>query len=302
MFVVTGAAGFIGGHLLQALRGQGAEVVGLDRRPGGDVHTLDHTDHAVPVDLVAELGSDARAGELLREADVVFHLAGASGVRRTGPEAQEAWWRDNVLATEALLAAVRPSATLVVTSSSSVYGGSRDGTPSREADPLAPRGGYARSKVAMEERCRQRLAAGGHVAIARLFTVAGERQRPDMALARWIDAAVRDAPLEVYGSLERRRDITDVRDVVAALVTLAERQVTGPVNVGTGTSHSLTELVAAVDAAVGPIRLEVADSHPDDVDATLADTTRCREVLGFVPRTDLYDLVARQAKARLDHT
>jgi nucleoside-diphosphate-sugar epimerase len=293
---------------VQALRDRDRPVVGVDRRPGGD-HVADLADLDLAVRDLGDPASDdvgdlcdpasGEVGDLLREADAVVHLAGASGVRRTGPDAERAWWRDNVRATDAVLAAVRPSTPLVVASSSSVYGGS-GGAPSRESDALSPRGGYARSKAAMEQRCHRRLAAGGHVAIARLFTVAGERQRPDMALARWIDAAVRSAPLDVFGSLERRRDLTDVRDAVDALLGLAHREVTGPVNVGTGTSHSLAELVAAVEAAVGPVRVRVTGAHPDEVEATLADTTRCREVLGFVPHTDLHDLVARQVKARLE--
>jgi nucleoside-diphosphate-sugar epimerase len=283
VIVVTGAAGFIGGHLVAELRARGYHVAGVDRRPGGD--------------HVADLTRDADVLDLLRDAEAVFHLAGAAGVRRQGPYAEATWWRDNVVATEAVLAAVHPATPVVVTSSSSVYGGAAGGTPCHEAQALRPRGGYARSKAEVERRARLRLAAAGQVAIARPFTVAGERQRPDMAIARWLDAARKGQPIRIFGSLTRRRDITDVRDVAVALAEMAARGVTGPVNVGTGVSHTLGELVAAVTATVGPAPLVVERGHRDEVAATLADTTRCRRLVGFVPHTDLQSLVRRQATA-----
>jgi nucleoside-diphosphate-sugar epimerase len=282
MIAVTGAAGFLGGHLVTHLREAGADVVGLDRRPGADI--------------VADLVDDDVALDVVRGAEAVFHLAGAGGVRRAGRTAEATWWRDNVLATDAVLRAVPGSTLLVVTSSSSVYGGTA-GQPCREGDPLHPRGGYARSKVAVERLTRRRLTAGGHVAVARPFTVAGEHQRPDMALARWIAAAAAGEPLRVFGSPARRRDVTDVRQVVAVLHAMARREVLGPLNVGTGTSFTLGEMVDAVVEAVGPAEIVVERAHRDEVEASLADTGRCRRLLGFVPSTDLPALVRRQAAA-----
>jgi nucleoside-diphosphate-sugar epimerase len=282
VIVVTGAAGFIGRKVVDELHRRGQRVVGLDRRPGAD--------------HVADLTRDLDVLSFLREADAVIHLAGAAGVRRSGPGAEAAWWRDNVQATEAVLAATPLATPLVVASSSSVYGGSR-GKPSSETDLLRPHGGYARSKVEVEHRCAERNAMGGHVAVARPFTVAGEGQRPDMALHRWLHAARRGEPLTILGSLHRRRDVTDVRQVAFALAELAERGVTGPVNLGTGKSHSLSDLVAAVERVVRPVDVMVKAAGQSEVEATLADTARCYRLLGFVPRTNLDELVRRQARA-----
>ena len=286
MVVVTGAAGFIGSHLLAALRAGGVDAVGVDRRPGADV-------------LADLTGSIDDVTDVLREADAVFHLAGCGGVRRSGPDAERTWWRDNVLATEVVLGAVPATTPLVVTSSSSVYGGTRRDRPSDERDRLRPRGGYARSKAEVERRCHARLAKGGHVAVARPFTVAGEGQRADMALAGWIRTAARGEPLPVLGSLDRRRDVTDVADVVRALLAMADRAVTGVVNVGTGVSHTLAELAAAVAAAVRPTGVVVRPASADEAEATRASTARCERLLGFRPRTDLDALVRRQARAAL---
>lgn len=284
MLVVTGAAGFIGSHLVAELRGRGHIVIGIDRRPGADHE--------------ADLLRDHTALKLLREADAVFHLAGAGGVRRSGPGAQVAWRRDNVKATEVVLATVPVTTPLVVTSSSSVYGGATSGRHSRETDTLRPRGGYARSKVQVEQLCAERLRAGGHVAVARPFTVAGERQRPDMALHRWLHAAAAGEPLTVFGPSDARsRDVTDVRQVAFALADLASREVTGTVNLGTGRSRTLEEMIAAVERAAGPVTVKIEPAAPDEADATLADTTRCHQELGFTLHTDLDDLVRRQAEA-----
>jgi nucleoside-diphosphate-sugar epimerase len=202
---------------------------------------------------------------------------------------------DNVVATEQVLAAVPRPIPVVVASSSSVYGGSRRGRPSHEDDRLRPRGGYARSKVAVEQRCAARAAAGGVVTVVRPFTVVGDGQRPDMALARWIADARAGGPLVVYGGLNRRRDLTDVRDVVRALVELIDRAVCTTVNIGSGVGHSLAQLTAAVRAVVAPVPVEVVPLPVSEPAETLADTRRGELTFGFVPTTDVRDVVRRAA-------
>ncbi len=290
--VVTGAPGFIGRHVVAALLDAGHPVTGMDRRrwvplPG---------EHSVTSDLL-----DPRVRSLLGRAAGVVHLAGCPGVRDGRPDADRWRLRDNVLAGQAVLDAVPRTAPLVVASSSSVYGGA--GSPSapracREDDVRAPRGGYARSKAVLEDLCQAARATGRRVGILRPFTVAGEGQRPDMALARWIDAVREGRPVHVFGSLDRRRDVTDVRDVARAVVAALDTDLDGVCNVGSGATHRLGDLVAAVAAAVGrPADVRVVDAGPAEVAATRADTARCRTRLGVVPGTDLQALVARQATA-----
>ena len=287
--VVTGAAGFIGRHLVAALAARGQTVVGIDRR------------EAMPwdaaVQIVADLAEqgDGVVDDVLRTADAVFHLAAFPGVRDTGKRADERRQRDNVDATRRVTDAVPLATPLVVTSSSSVYGGST-GAPCTETDMLRPRGRYAESKVEAERACARRVSRGGLVAVARPFTVAGEGQRPDMAIARWIEATRRGRPLAVYGGLARQRDITDVRHVVEGLIRMAEGNVRSTVNLGTGSAVTLQQIISAVEAAVGvPATTEIVPAADVEPAATLADTTRCEQLLGFVPTTDITDLVARQA-------
>ena len=243
------------------------------------------------------LSGDPRVEDALATAEVVFHLAGRPGVRDGGPGAEAARARDNVAATAAVLRLVPRDTPLVVASSSSVYGGADD-RPSREDDPLRPLGGYAHSKAAVERLCHER---GGAVTIVRPFTVAGEGQRPDMALARWIAAVRAGRPIRILGSPARTRDVTDVRDVVEALRRIADRGVTGTLNIGTGRPRTLADLAAAVCRALGaPAELVVSPAGAAEPAATWADTTRLRDTLGFVPRTDLDALVTRQAAATPD--
>jgi nucleoside-diphosphate-sugar epimerase len=284
--VVTGSRGFIGRSLVAALSNRGDVVVGIDRQPGEQNAAIE-----INADL---LDRDDAVDAALREASAVFHLAGCPGVRDHGPDVAQRRWRDNVLVTERVLAAVPLHTPLVVTSSSSVYGGA-SGRGCRESDLLSPRGGYAHSKVAVESLCAQRVAAGGMVAIARPFTVAGEHQRQDMAFAQWIEAARRGDPLRILGSPTRTRDVTDVRDVTHALVLLGERGVSGPVNIGTGRAHRLDTLAAVVAHATdAQLAIDVVPADPDEVVQTRADTTKLRRLTGFTPRTDLRALIARQ--------
>jgi len=287
--VVTGSSGFIGSHLCASARALGKPTVELDRVPSTHGATI-QTDLADPSD---------EAHDALRTADAVWHLAARPGIRDRRPDIARLRHRDNVVAASNVLAAVPPDTPLVVTSSSSVYGSSRHGRidrPCRESDPLRPTGGYARSKVTMERLCALR-AANGRVAVARPFTVAGEGQRSDMAIATWIESVRAGRAVTILGSPERTRDVTDVRDVVRALIVVAERNISGAVNLGSGRANTLADIVCAVSQALAlPALIDVVPANTEEVSATRADTTRA-ELLGIAFVTDLRALVKRQVAA-----
>ncbi|CAN5444856.1 NAD-dependent epimerase/dehydratase family protein [soil metagenome] len=291
---VTGAAGFIGTVLIRHLLSEGVQVVGIDRRPP-----------AVPPPAAASmivadlLDGDADARSALASADYVFHLAGRPGVRDQHPDVVELRHRDNVEATRMVVETIRPGTRLVVTSSSSVYGGCRAGSTSREDTPVAPRGGYAESKLAVERLLADYTRAGGNVLVARLFTAVGEGQRPDMALSRWISATLTGTPIEVFGSLERSRDFTDVREVAWALTALGRLKERAVVNVGSGQPHTLRQCIEAIEAVTGRTALvHTTEAAFEEMAHTCADTTFIRDLLGRAPLTDLMDAVRRTYEAR----
>ncbi|WP_214370166.1 NAD-dependent epimerase/dehydratase family protein [Pseudonocardia sp. H11422] len=288
--VVTGSAGFVGRMLVSALAQDGP--VGIDRHPQPPLPGLTR----ITADL---LDHTPEVREALAGAPVVHHLAGSPDVRDARPDAAQWRYRDNVLATGAVLAAVPLETPLLVASSSSVYGGSRGGRPSGEDDRLRLRGGYARSKAVVEQLCAARAQAGGRVAVIRPFTLAGEGQRPGMALSRWIAAAQAGEPLRVFGSMRRSRDITDVEQAVRALVELGNLAgqgcEIGTVNLGTGTPLRLGEIVAGIGRVLGAdVRTVVEPAELVEVPHTLADTTRLRALLGWAPLTDIDALITRQ--------
>lgn len=304
--VVTGASGFLGSTLVPTLTKIGHEVIAIDRRaPSFFAPGVSHLTH----ELSHPNGDVAAA---LYEADAVIHLAGCPGVRDSAPMVAARRHRDNVLATEAVLRATPLTTPAIVLSSSSVYGGARpcaattslntaslNTTPltiraSHEDDVLCARGGYAASKIATEQVCGSRAQAGGHVLVVRPFTVLGEGQRGDMAVARWAHEARDTGSVTVLGDPQRTRDFTDVRDVARVLTALLERGATGTVNLGTGRGQSLAALAGAVSRAVGITPdLHVVPAGEAEVAHTRAHTQRLNSLVGFVPQTDLSDVVAR---------
>jgi nucleoside-diphosphate-sugar epimerase len=284
---VTGAAGFVGRALTRRLVEQGRRVVAVDR--AWQPNTAGVT--VLTADL---LDGDSLVQVALREAEAVVHLAGCPGVRDSAPDVEARRHRDNVESTRVVAGLVPPDVPLLVSSSSSVYGGARFGRASRETDPLHPRGGYARSKTEAEQVCARRVVGGGHVLVVRPFTVVGEGQRADMALSRWAAAAVAGDPLRVFGSLERTRDFTCVREVCRGLTALLESGASGVVNLGSGSPRTLREVVRALGSALAldiDVRVEPAPHY--EVSDTWADPTRFETLTGFRPRTDLVDVVRR---------
>lgn len=294
--VVTGAAGFIGRHVVADRVAAGWEVVGVDRRPW-------RPDPAETV-VVADVRDEALV-PLLGATDAVVHLAGAAGIRSRGADVARRRWDDNVLATAVVAERAAASASVVLASSSSVYGGAGPvaaWTPCREDNRLHPRGGYARSKQVAERLARRARTGCGPTSIVRPFTVAGEGQRPDMALATWLVAAREGRPIRVLGGLDRRRDVSDVREVAAAIGRLLDGGHDGTFNLGSGVSHTLGDHLAAVRDVTGRDPLvKVVAAPAREVATTCADTTRLARAVGSLRATSLRDLVARQDAARPTH-
>ena len=301
--LVTGAAGFIGSHLVDRLLAGGGEVLGVDAftgyysrctKEGNLQDALGHERfRLVEGDLL-----DLDLGALLDGVESVAHLAGEPGVRRSWGPNFPRYVARNVLTTERLLeAAARAGKTrLVLASSSSVYG-SDPGRPVGEDHARAPASPYALSKLAAEELVglygRERGVAG---TVLRYFTVYGPRQRPEMALSRFLFAALRGGPVDVFGDGGQRRDMTYVADAVEATVA-ALGAPAGVYNVGGGNRASVGEMIEAVKKVTGrDFEVRHGAEAQGDVRSTWADSGRAERVLGYRPRVGLEEGVAAQAR------
>jgi nucleoside-diphosphate-sugar epimerase len=288
---VTGAAGFIGSHLAEALAAEGHEVVGVDSFTDYYDPVLKEQ-NAAGLDVVrADLAEDP-LGELVAGADGVFHLAGQPGVRASWGRDFEHYVRRNVLATQRVLEAAADSGVRVVFASSSSVYGDADCYPTPEdavPQPLSP---YGITKLACEHLVRAYVRSSGLEAIVlRYFTVYGPRQRPDMAFTRMLHALAEGGAFEVYGDGSQSRGFTYVADAVAATVQAMERAPAGAVyNVGGGSEASMLEAIAAAEQVSGrTVETRFLPAAAGDVRRTAADTTRIREALGWIPRVSLDD-------------
>ena len=304
--LVTGAAGFIGSHLCERLLQEGHRVIGVD------VFTAYYPRAVKEANLAGLRGHPefrfvemdlARAdlAPVVAQADVIFHQAGQPGVRASWGTEFDLYLDHNIRATQQLLEAVKGSARLrrlVFASSSSVYGQTED-LPLREESLPRPYSPYGVTKLAAEHLCSLYHANHGVPTVAlRYFTVYGPRQRPDMGFHKFIQAALEDRPIPVYGDGEQTRDFTYVADVVEAnWLALAPSAVGQVFNIGGGSRSSLNQVLAALEEILGkPIRRERRPPQPGDVRHTWADTTRARDSLGFTPRVSLREGLARQVE------
>jgi len=242
--------------------------------------------------------SEAPLEGLLEGIDVVYHLAGQPGVRNSFGERFETYLRNNVLATQRLLeqAAVWPLGAFVYASSSAVYGDALMQPTSEDAarQPISP---YGITKVAVEDLAGVYGGANEVPAIGiRYFTAYGPRQRPDMALACFLEQALAGSPVTIFGDGTQCREFTYVGDAVKATIAAATRGVPGAVyNIGGGACVSLLEVVGLLeDLLERPVSFEFQPRRRGDVRFTHADIARATEELGFTPATSLRDGLAKQ--------
>jgi nucleoside-diphosphate-sugar epimerase len=283
-YVVTGAAGFVGSHLVEALQAGGHDVVAVDC-------FTDYYDPALKEENAAAFDVsrlDLAGDELALDGfDGVFHLAGQPGVRPSFSDF-DTYVRRNVIATQKVFeSAARSDTRVVFASSSSVYGDAEQYPTTEDAAPR-PISPYGITKLACEHLA---YAYGIDAVLLRYFTVYGPRQRPDMAFARVVDALARGTSFELYGDGLQSRSFTYVADAVAATIAAMERARPGSLyNVGGGTEATMRDAIAAIDRVSGrTLDVIETDKAPGDVRRTSADTTRIETDLGWRATTGLED-------------
>ena len=300
--LVTGGAGFIGSHVAEALLSRGDEVAVLDNFNDFYDPAIKRANAAAlkGARIVAgDIRDEALAGKLFAEGrfDALIHLAAMAGVRPSLKDPLH--YEDvNVRGTLILMEELkkRPDTRFLFASSSSVYG-DRGKVPFREDDdihrPVSP---YAATK-----RAGELYAATYHhlygipTTCLRFFTVYGPRQRPEMAIHKFVDLVHRGKPIPFYGDGSTRRDYTYVDDIVDGVVRALDRCGAYEIyNLGEAATTSLSELVAWIGEATGiePV-IERLPPQAGDVTMTCADISKARTRLGYDPKTGVRDGLER---------
>ena len=296
--VVTGAAGFIGSHLVESLLADGHEVTGVDGFVDYYPRPMKERNLSGPranpaFTLVEGLLQHLDLAPILAGAGQVYHLAAQAGVRASWGREFAAYTDHNVLATQRLLEAALAGGIprVVYASSSSVYGDAAT-LPLREDGACQPLSPYGVTKLAAEHLGN--LYEKNHglpVVSLRFFTVYGPRQRPDMAFHKFLKACRDGQPIHVYGDGKQTRDFTFVRDIVAATRAAGDFGRPGCVyNVGGGERISLEGALELVQEVSG-IRATIVreEAQKGDMRDTFADTSAARRDLQFRSTVSLRD-------------
>jgi nucleoside-diphosphate-sugar epimerase len=312
--MVTGAAGFIGSHICRRLLESGHEVVGVDcltsfyepRQKEANLAPLfdwngfelvrhDLNDPTLDLDY------------LVSSTTGIFHQAGQPGVRPSWNTGFAAYTSQNILATQRILEAVRsnPDVHLVYASSSSVYGNA-DVWPCTESSVPRPFSPYGVTKLAAEHLVSLYAENYGlHTTSLRYFTVYGPGQRPDMAMNRFIKAALTGDQVTLYGTGAQIRDFTYVSDIVEANVrAVALDYAGGVINVSGGSQTSVRDVLGIIEQLTGrEINLRRLDAPPGDVMQTGGSNTRAAHLLGWQPEVGVREGLERQVAWHLagDH-
>lgn len=301
--LVTGAAGFIGSHLCEALVSEGHEVVGVDA-------FIPYYPRAVKERNIAGLREQARfrfhevdlregeLGPLLEGVEVMFHIAAMGGLLLSWTNF-DLYMTCNIQATQRLLEAARQSGAVrqfIYASTSSVYGADVTGPESSTPQPVSP---YGITKLAGEHLVRTYNKQFGLPAtILRYFSVYGPRQRPDMGYYIFIDNILHGKPITIFGDGEQLRGNTFVSDIVRATLLAQQKFTDGAVyNIGGSEEISANQVIGLLEEIIGrEAQLEYGPPRPGEQRRALADTTLARARLGFEPQMPLREGLARQVE------
>lgn len=301
--LITGAAGFIGSSLAEALIEKGFYVRGIDC-------FLKNYDEKTKKNNLKDLLKESRfefikgnlltydLTSLLESVDCVFHLAGLPGVRESWGKTFETYLENNVLATQRLLEAVKGKELkkFVFASSSSVYGDA-ESFPTSERILPRPISPYGVSKLSAEQLCLLYCKNFNVPVIAlRYFTVYGPKQRPDLFFHKLIKSALNGEAIEIYGDGCQTRSYTYIDDVVNANILAMESAVSGEVfNIGGGARVSVNKVIDLVEKlTVKKIHKRYVDSKKGDARHTGACIKKARKLLGYYPKTRIKKGLQRQ--------
>jgi UDP-glucose 4-epimerase len=290
--LVTGCAGFIGSHVVDALLKNGHEVIGIDCFTDYYPRAIKerNIERALLDSHFTLLEQDIVRMDGYPEADYVFHLAAQAGVRASWGKTFDVYVHNNIQATQRLLEYYKGTGLkkFIYSSSSSVYGDAR--LPMSEETLLKPVSPYGVSKLAGEHLCYLYYKNYKVPAISlRYFTVYGPRLRPDLAINKFVKAVMNDEEIVIYGDGTQTRDFTYVDDVVRANLLAAECDTAGEVyNIGGGNRVTVNDLIRGIEAGLRKqARVRHIEKQKGDVENTWADVSKARAALSWEPKVHI---------------
>lgn len=297
-YLVTGGAGFIGSHLVEALLSKGHEVTIIDDFNHYYNPEIKWLNVAKFKDQVTIIEGDIRDAILVERTfakghfDTVIHLAARAGVRPS-IQSPKLYFTTNIDGTFNLLDACRHHEVkdFIFASSSSVYG-VNEKVPFAETDALTRTiSPYAATKLAGEQICSNYAHLFGvRCMCLRFFTVYGPRQRPDLAISKFTERILAGETIQQYGDGTTARDYTYVDDIIDGILAATDYHQSNfeIFNLGGSATTTLAELIKMIEAACGlKAKIEVIGNQPGDVPRTFADVSKAHRLLGYSPQTTI---------------
>lgn len=319
-YLITGGAGFIGSHLVDALVARGDQVMILDDLSTGRHDNLrQHSGNPQVEFILGSILNEGLVDDSVRRADVVLHLAAAVGVNLIVDRPLESL-ATNIRGSEIVIERCHKyGRKILVTSTSEIYGKNTSDSLSEDDDrilgsPLKTRWSYSEAKAIEEVLAYAYWREKGLPAvIVRLFNTVGPRQvgHYGMVVPRFVEQAVRNAPITVYGDGTQRRCFCHVADVVDGVLGLVEEPAAeGRVfNLGGVREISITDLAQTVRTQIGSsseiVYIPYDEAYEygfEDMERRVPNTTRVRDLLGWEPSRDLPTIiedVAADVRSRL---
>ncbi len=292
--IVTGAAGFVGSHLCETLADAGHSVVGIDNLNPyylRDLKQLNVDDiEAKGVEFKQLDLADGQLDEAVRDANIIFHLAAQPGISATTPF--EDYLRNNIIATQRLLESTTQLDSLdcfINIATSSIYG--KHATESEDTVPK-PTSHYGATKLAAEQLVLALQRDKGFPACSlRLFSVYGERERPEKLYPKLTHSILADEPFPLFeGSEKHSRSFTYVGDIIKGFMAAMNNvgKVQGEIfNIGTDVEITTGEGIAIVEEIIGrKASIDRKPPRPGDQLRTHADITKARKLLNYEPETE----------------
>ena len=301
-FLVTGGAGFIGSNLIERLHSEGEDITILDDFNDfydPSIKRANVKGFMQPVRLIeGDLRDANKVREATKGADVVVHLAARAGVRPSINDPR-LYFQTNIDGTFNVLESARDAGIkrVIFASSSSVYGVNTK-VPFSESDPiLRTISPYAATKIAGEQLCSNfSHLYGMEIICLRFFTVYGPRQRPDLAISKFVRLMDEGKPITRYGSGNTGRDYTYVDDIVHGIMGAVafDESPFDIFNLGGSQTVTLNEMISAVEDAMGfKAQIQEMPEQPGDVPLTSADVSKAKAALGYEPKTPLREGVKK---------